>query len=207
MEPIRIPLFPLPMVLFPGTLVPLHIFEPRYREMVRDVMETDKRFGLLYHDPDESGPFLNEEGRIGTMALIRRHQPLADGRSMILVRGAERFQIHAEVTEGAAYYEAKVIPFEDQPGKVSGAELVARRKRSLALFKNVLQTQAHVPDAMPSFSVKRELSFRLAAVVRMDAFWQRELLEMRDEASRLDRLDPVFQAGIERWWAGGGIEA
>ena len=207
MEPFRIPLFPLPMVLFPGTLIPLHIFEPRYREMVRDVMESDKRFGLLYHDPDESGPFLNEEGLIGTVALIRRHQPLPDGRSMILVRGAERFQIRTEVMEDTPYYQAQVIPFEDQPGEISGPELVARRKRSLALFKNVLQTQAHAPDAMPSFSVKKELSFKLAAVVRMDPFWQKELLEMRDEASRLDRLDPVFQAGIERWWAGGGTEA
>ena len=85
MESFRIPLFPLPMVLFPGTLVPLHIFEPRYREMVRDVMEGEKRFGLLYHDPDESGPFMNEEGQLGTVAEIRRHQPLPDGRSMLLV--------------------------------------------------------------------------------------------------------------------------
>lgn len=207
MDPFRLPLFPLPMVLFPGTLIPLHIFEQRYREMVGHVMEGDQRFGLLYHDPDESGPFLNEKGQVGTVALIRRHQPLPDGRSMILVRGAERFQIHAEVTGGTPYYQADVIPYEDEAGEVSGPELVVRRKRSLALFKNVLQTQPHVPDAMPSFSVKREISFRLAAVVRMDPFWQQELLVMRDEASRLDRLDPVFQAGIERWWAGGGTEA
>jgi len=207
MEPFRLPLFPLPLVLFPGTLVPLHIFEPRYREMVSDVMEGERRFGLLYHDPDASGPFLNEEGQVGTVALIRRHQPLPVGRSMILVRGADRFQISSEVTGEALYYEAMVRPFEDEPEQVVGPELVAKRKRSLALFKNVLQTQAHVPDAMPSFSVKRELSFRLAAVVRMDPFWQQELLEMRDEAARLDRLDPVFQAGIERWWADGRTEA
>ena len=77
---------------------------------------------------------------------------------------------------------------------------MGRRKRSLSLFKNILQTLPHVPDGLPPFSVKRELSFRLAAVVRMDPFWQRELLELRDELARLDRLDPVFQAGIERWW-------
>ena len=78
---------------------------------------------------------------------------------------------------------------------------------SLALFKNILQTQPHVPEAMPTFSVKRELSFRLAAVVRMDPFWQRELLELTDEQERLDRLDPVFQAGIDRWWEDKGMEA
>ncbi len=207
MEPSRIPLFPLPMVLFPGTLVPLHIFEQRYRDMVSDVLEGEKRFGLLYHDPDESGPFMNETGRVGTVALIRRHQPLPDGRSMILVKGEDRFRIEEEVTGDALYYEAVVAPYEDHPPASDPAALVARRKRSLALFKNILQTQPHVPDALPSFSVKRELSFRLAGVVRMDPFWQKELLELRNEADRLDRLDPVFQAGIERWWAGGGTEA
>ncbi|MBT8395877.1 MAG: LON peptidase substrate-binding domain-containing protein [Gemmatimonadetes bacterium] len=207
MEPTRLPLFPLPIVLFPGTLVPLHIFEQRYRDMVADVLDKDKRFGLLYHDPDESGPFLTEEGRVGTVAVIKRHQPLPDGRSMILVRGEERFRIHDEVESDALYYEALVGPYEDKTGEIDPAAMVARRKRSLALFKNILQTQPHVPETMPSFSVKRELSFRLAGLVRMDPFWQRELLELRDESARLDRLDPVFQAGIERWWADGGLEA
>ena len=206
MDPFRLPIFPLPMVLFPGTLVPLHIFEPRYRQMVAEVLEGDKRFGFLYHDPDESGPFLNESGRVGTVAEVRRHQPLADGRSMILVRGAERFQIHSEVTSEVPYFEALVGSFEDEQVEDRGT-LVARRKRSLALFKNILQTLPHVPDALPTFSVKKELSFRLAAVVRMDPFWQRELLELRNELARLDRLDPVFQAGIERWWEKKGSEA
>jgi Lon protease-like protein len=206
MEPFRIPLFPLPMVLFPWTLVPLHIFELRYRELVKDVMGGNKQFGLLYHDPDESGPFMNEEGQLGTVAEIRRHQPLPDGRSMLLVRGLDRFRILHEVAEAAPYYEAMVVPYEDEPEEDRGM-LLARRKRSLDLFKSVLQTQPHVPDALPAFSLKREISFRLAALVRMDPFWQKELLEMRREVERLDRLDPIFQANIERWWENKGSEA
>lgn len=200
-----LPLFPLAMVLFPGTVVPLHIFEPRYRQMVTDVMEGDKRFGLLYHDSDEAGPFMNEPGHVGTIAEIRRHQPLEDGRSMILVRGVRRFQIGEEFVGDKLYYQAVAAPYEDEP--TDAAQLVVRRKRSLALFKNILQTLPHVPAAMPSFSTKKELSFRLAGVVRMDPFWQRELLEIKNEAERLDRLDPVFQAGIERWWEHKGNEA
>ncbi len=206
MEPFRIPLFPVPVVLFPGTMLPLHIFEPRYQQMVSHVMERDKSFGLLYHDPDESGPFMNEEGLVGTVAEIRRHQPFPDGRSMIMVRGAERFQIQSEVMGDALYFEATVTRYEDDP-VADPAKLVDRRKRSLALFKTILPTLPHVPDALPTFSVKRELSFRLSAVVRMDPFWQKELLELRDESARLDRLDPVFQAGIERWWENRGREA
>jgi Lon protease-like protein len=206
MEPYRLPLFPLPLVLFPGTLIPLHIFEPRYRQMVADIMRGPGRFGLLRHDPDEDGPFLNEPGRIGTVAEVRRHQPLRDGRSMILVFGVERFRTREEVAAGAPYYEALVEGYTDHPPADAHA-LVVQRSRSLALFQNVLHTLPHVPSALPSFSLREELSFRLAAVVRMDAFWQQELLEMQDEAERLSRLDPVFQAGIERWWEEGGPKA
>jgi Lon protease-like protein len=206
METIRLPLFPLPVVLFPGTVLPLHIFEPRYRQMVEHVMKGDKRFGLLYHDPDESGPFLNEEGRVGTVAEIRRHQLLPDGRSLILVRGVRRFQTVAEVQGEALYYEAEVGGYEDHPPQDSKA-LYQQRKRSLGLFKNLLRTQAHAPDALPTFRLKEELSFKLAAAVPMDPFWQQELLEMRDEGARLGRLDPVFFVGLERGWEEGGKEA
>lgn len=206
MEHVRLPLFPLPVVLFPGTVLPLHIFEPRYRQMVSHVLEGDRRFGLLYHDPDQMGPFLNEAGRVGTVAKVRKHQPLSDGRSLILVQGQSRFEIVSEVEGEALYYEAFVKDFEDDPPE-DPARLVTRRKRSLTLFKTILQTHPHVPEALPSFSVKRELSFRLAGLVRMDPFWQRELLESRDEMERLERLDPVFQAGIERWWEQRGSEA
>lgn len=198
MNTIRLPLFPLPLVLFPGTSIPLHIFEQRYREMVRDVLSGDRRFGILYHDPDEHGPFLNERGRVGTVAEVTRHQPLPDGRSMILVKGLRRFRIAREETGKAAYYQAWVGGYRDRAPEAPEL-LLARRRRSLALFRTVLQTFPHVPEALPTFRLKRELSFRLAAVVRMDPFWQQELLELRDEMERLTRLDPVFRAGMKRW--------
>jgi len=206
MNPVQLPLFPLPIILFPGTVLPLHIFEPRYRQMVEHVMEGDSRFGLLYHDPDEQGPFLNEEGRVGTVAEIRKHQLLPDGRSMILVRGLGRFQIMSEVQGEGLYYEATVAPYDDEvPGDPE--VLIQQRKRSLRLFKSILRTQSHVPGALPKFKLNEELSFRLAAAVRMDPFWQQELLEMRNEGARLLRLDPVFLAGLERGWEAGGEEA
>jgi Lon protease-like protein len=198
MDARRLPLFPLPIVLFPGTLIPLHIFEPRYRDMVADVLETDRQFGLIYHDPDRQGPFLSEEGRVGTVARIRRHQPLSEGRSLILVRGLDRFRIESEVEGPSLYYEALVTGLQDSPPGDREA-LVARRQRSLALFQSVLHTMPHVPEALPRFDVQEELSFKLAATLRMDPFWQQELLELRDEEARLSRLDPVFRAGIDRW--------
>lgn len=198
MDAQRLPLFPLGIVLFPGTVIPLHIFEPRYRQMVVDVMDGDRIFGLIYHDPERSNPFASEEGRVGTVAKIRRHQPLPDGRSIILVRGVRRFRIESPVEASSPYFQAVVSELLDDPPS-DPAALVARRKRSLALFQSVLQTLPHVPDALPSFDTEEDISFKLAAAVRMDPFWQQELLELRDETARLERLDPVFRAGFERW--------
>ena len=201
-----LPLFPLPVVLFPGTLIPLHIFEPRYREMVSRILESDRSFGLLYHDPDEMGPFMNEPGRIGTVAEVKKHQLLPGGRSLILVRGMERFRVVEEVQEGAPFYEARVAGVNDSPAQ-DPAGLVRRREGSLALFQTVLQTLPHVPDALPSFNIERELSFKLAAAARMDPIWQQEILEMREEEARLDRLDPVFRFGITHGQQGGKAQA
>ena len=201
-----LPLFPLPVILFPGTLIPLHIFEARYRTMVARIMDGDRQFGLLYHDPDEMGPFLNEPGRMGTVAEVKKVQPLPDGRSFILVRGLRRFRIVEETREGTPYFEARVAEVRDLPPADPEA-LVTRRKKSLELFRSMLRTLPHVPDALPVFDVERELSFKLAAAARMDPFWQQELLEMRDEAARLDRLDPVFRFGMDQWWENGKGEA
>jgi Lon protease-like protein len=187
-------------------MVPLHIFEARYREMLSRIMEGNHRFGILFHDPDESGPFMNEPGSVGTVARVARHQPLPDGRSLILVRGLHRFRIEEEVRAGAPYYEARVSPLLDLPPRDPLA-LVDRRRRSLALLETLLKKLPHVPNPLPSFDVDSEISFRLAAVVRMDAGWKQELLEMRDEVARLDRLDPVLRVGVDRWWEEGGSEA
>lgn len=202
----RLPLFPLPMVLFPGTLVPLHIFEPRYRRMVEDVLAEDSRLGILYHDPDEAGPFLNEPGRVGTVARIRRRLPLPEGRFLILVFGEGRFRTCRELSEGAPYYEALVEPYEDDPGE-DRTSLVIHRGRTLALFRGMLSTLSHGPAILPSVSLQEELSFKLAAAVRMEPSWQQELLELRRESRRLSRLEPVFRAGMERWRRNEGPKA
>ena len=201
-----LPLFPLPLILFPGTLMPLHIFEERYRRMVADLQEGDGEFGILWHDPDEHGPFMNERGRVGTVARIRRHQPLPDGRSLILVRGVERFSIVQEVQGETPYYQARVKPYEDLPASNPEA-LQERRTRALELFRTVLKGTPHAPEALPDFRVDEEISFKLAAAVRMDPFWQQELLESTDEVERLTRLTPVLQVGLERWWEEEGPQA
>jgi Lon protease-like protein len=86
-----IPIFPLGLVLFPGAVVPLHLFEPRYRAMLMDVGTTTKRFGIIA-PPNGTGEADLPAGRIGCVAEITSIEMLPDGRANILVEGCERFR-------------------------------------------------------------------------------------------------------------------
>jgi Lon protease-like protein len=80
----ELPLFPLPVVLFPGVPMPLHIFEPKYRQMLEDIRATNNLFGLSYFDPSTSDREVPPVGHIGCVAEVNETQTLPDGRSNIL---------------------------------------------------------------------------------------------------------------------------
>lgn len=187
----RLPLFPLPSVLFPGAMLPLHLFEPRYRQMAAHSLEGDRRFGLIYHDPDRSGPFITEPGLVGCVAEISRFQPLPDGQSRVLVRGAERFRIVEAVESDALYFEAMVEPYEDLPE--DDAERTQRVDNSRDLFQQVIDRLADDPKSVPGLSPDELPSFQIAQWIVIDATWQQDLLEMRREAERLDHIDALLR--------------
>ncbi|MEJ2541859.1 MAG: LON peptidase substrate-binding domain-containing protein [Gemmatimonadota bacterium] len=192
-----LPLFPLPVVLFPGAPMPLHIFEARYRRLVARCLEFDKRFGLLYHDSDVRGPFMNEVGQVGTVALIEDFQPLPDGRSLVLARGMERFEITRGIEQRELFYEAEIQPYPDETRPRPDAIQVVR-ERTLELFQAVVQRLDDPPGELPEFDLEADLSFQLAPTVQIDARWQQSLLELRQESHRLERLDAVFQAAVDQ---------
>ncbi len=191
----RLPLFPLPVVLFPGALMPLHVFEPRYRQMMAHCLESDRRFGLVYHDPDRQGPFDLEPGRVGCVAEILQFQPLPDGRSLVLTEGVERFRIEDGIESEALYFEALVDDYPDLDGGRRG--IVQRRRVSVELFHRVLLEVLNHPGPLPPVSTRGETAFQLAQAIRIDPAWQQELLETRGEARRLDRLDFLFRAILD----------
>src|SRR5262245_7108019 len=106
-----VPLFPLPIVLFPGALLPLHIFEPRYRALLADVVAGSHRFGIVV--PDDQGE--PAPGAIGTVARIRAIQPLPDGRSHVVVSGESRFRLKEIVPVDHPYLMGDTEPYEDEP--------------------------------------------------------------------------------------------
>lgn len=187
----RLPLFPLPVVLFPGAVTPLHIFEPRYRQMVARCLEYDRQFGLLFHDSDRMGPFERTEGRMGTVAQIGEFQLLPDGRSLLLAHGVARFRIEDGIESDSPYWEALVSVLEDSGPMATPA----RRRTTLGLLERVMaQMDGESSEASDlQFSQDDELSFQVAASIRTDPAWQQAVLEGNDEPSRLDLIDQLFQ--------------
>ena len=191
----RLPLFPLPVVLVPGALMPLHLFEPRYRQMAAHCLEADKRFGLIFHDADQHGPFRMEPGRVGCMAEILKFQPLPDGRSLVLAGGIERFEIEDGIESSSLYYEALV---REQPDLLDDpGELVQRRRASIRLFRQVAARVSPDSDPVPRPDEQLETAFQLAQAIRVDPHWQQELLEARSERARLDQLDALLRNVLE----------
>jgi Lon protease-like protein len=198
----RLPLFPLPVVLFPGAVMPLHIFEPRYRQMVARCLEYDRRFGLLYHDADRLGPFERTPGRVGTVAEIGEFRILPDGRSLLLARGIERFRIVDGIESDTRYLEALVEPLEDAAPDAGGdaeERRLERRRRTLDLLEVVVDRLGLPSDEtapLPPMDPAEEVSFRIAALIRTDPLWQHGLLTMDREEDRLDRIDDLLREAL-----------
>jgi Lon protease-like protein len=111
-----IAVFPLPLVLLPGEVLPLHIFEPRYRQMLTDIEGERNLFGISLFEAEEGKTDRPEPGSVGCVAELREVQPLPDGRSNILTQGVIRYSILDYVDIGMPYLTAEVRFFEDDEG-------------------------------------------------------------------------------------------
>src|SRR5437867_7646538 len=110
-----LPLFPLTTVLFPEMLLPLHIFEPRYRLLVRRCMDDDRPFGVVLIRSGQEVGAIAEPHAIGTEAKIMAFSPLSDGRSYVVVRGIRRFAVEQAMPDAEPYLVGRVA-FSASPG-------------------------------------------------------------------------------------------
>ena len=126
---VRLPLFPLNVVLFPGGYLPLHIFEERYRLMMRHCLEGDRRFGvvLISSGSDVGDPATPEA--VGTVAVIDEVRTLDDGRMLIGTKGERRFRI-VEIVDQLPYITAEVIPLEDDDSPVVDESLITEVRQA-----------------------------------------------------------------------------
>jgi len=190
-----LPLFPLPnVVLFPNVFLPLHIFEPRYREMVADALTSDRLIGMVLLRPGWERDY---EGRppvypIGCSGVITHVERLSDGRYNIVLRGLERFRILGE-DAGRAYRRAIVEPLAE--GQVEAddrrAIRVCRSKLDSILAPTAEKTGA---DArMPAAMSDEDLINALAQYLDLEPLEKQALLEERCLRTRAQSLVELLE--------------
>ncbi len=183
----ELPLFPLPdVVLFPQQLLPLHIFESRYRMLLQSVLETDRRFGIVRINPENG-----QMAEIGCCAEVLQHQTTEDGRSYIVSLGQQRFRV-LNITRETPFRSAMVSWMEDDTiedlSDLHGLSdtVGSALKDVFALTAKLQNRELDVPDDIPD--LPRELSFWIGAHLdNRAAAEQQELLELTDTRQRLER--------------------
>ncbi len=194
----RLPIFPLPAVLFPGTPLPLHIFEPRYKRMLADCLAADRCFGITPVPPARDVP---EPGTVGCVAEVRVNQELPDGRSNIVVLGGSRFVLARLLDESLPYLVAQVHTFDDDPDTQPASDetttvraLFARYFAGLRQLNDVEPEEPVLPDDPLS------LSFQVAGAIECDPGVKHRLLAERSTVRRFKALLlllPVLTSGVE----------
>ena len=192
----ELPLFPLPLVLFPGMPMPLHIFEERYRKMLADIRAGDNLFGLSYFDSNSSDKDVPPAGHIGCVAEVTETQALPDGRSNVLAVGVVRYQVEAYVERGDPYLVVRANYFEDD--EEDEAALAANSREVAAMFMRVANAirvindeRGNLPDI--SDTDPQKLSFLVAAAMEIEVETKQELLELRSTTERLSRLRDLLE--------------
>ena len=168
-------LFPLGVVLLPTERVPLHVFEPRYKELIGECLDSGTEFGLVLADDDGLRP-------VGTRASVTDvlHR-FPDGRMNVVVEGGERFRL-VRLTSGRSFQTAEVEPLEDD--EVDAADDV----RALALERYGRLAAAAGSEADELDAEAPVLSFEIAARIDFGAELKQQLLETRSEPERLETL-------------------
>jgi Lon protease-like protein len=182
----RFPLFPLGLVLLPDEVVPLHIFEDRYKLMIGECLDQDTPFGILW---------LADDGlrEIGCTALVTQVlEELDDGRLNVLVQGADPFRLTRRI-EDLPYPAGDVLLLDEEqdeaPGSPAGA--VARER-----YADLVE---RVTDSRPPEGDLEELdAYGMAATLDFALDAKQSLLELRSESDRLERLDELFRATLDR---------
>jgi len=201
-----LPIFPLPnVVLFPNVFLPLHIFEPRYREMTADALKSDRLIGMVLLRPGWEGEY---EGRppvypVGCSGVITHADQLDDGRYNIVLRGVERFRI-VEEDDRLSYRRARVDQAPDDSCRAEDrvvikgcrakldALLAPALERSLAVLGQETGNDARIPSAMPD----QDLVNTLAQYLDLEPLEKQALLEERSLRSRAQSLVELLEMKI-----------
>jgi Lon protease-like protein len=177
-----LPLFPLDLVLLPGIPLPLHIFEPRYREMISHCLEHKEPFGVVR---------AKEEGfeSIGcTAEILTVTKRYEDGRMDIVTQGRDRFEV-VLLNEELSYLQAEVILLADDPAQPALEEI----ESAVKLHGEILTLAGAVPENVKDIAGTL-VSFHLAGSLPLDLEFKQQLLTMKSEPERVRTLISYFES-------------
>lgn len=197
----HLPLFPLPLVLLPNELLPLHIFEPRYRRMLKDVETEKNMFGVTHFNPPESFIEKPETGSVGCVAEVREVQNLPDGRSNILTVGIIRYRLIDYVDAGEPYLVGDVEFFEDV--KEAAEVLNPLADEVFTLFKRVAKAAHKLSGERGRFpdipqTEPEQLSFLVTAAFNLEPELKYQMLETDSTVERLSRLREILLQTVDK---------
>jgi Lon protease-like protein len=168
------------LVLFPGTPLPLHIFEPRYKEMIGECLEQKKQFGVIRAQDTN----LADVGCTAEILAVTKQYD--DGRMDIVAQGRDRFEL-IEVNQERAFLRGEILLVEDDAERPSAAE----RSHAIELHRQILalaNAQQDLPEGQDA-----PLSYHLAGSLPLDLDFKQKLLSLRSEARRIQTVIEYFE--------------
>lgn len=188
-----LPLFPLEVVLFPHTMLPLHIFEERYKEMIDECITGELPFGVVLSRG-------NGVLRTGSTAMVEQVvQRFDDGRMDIIAVGGQRFEIQAIQTD-RSFFQAEVRYFDDDDDEPAGSRTILLAVSRFEELVRLIGDDTETPDADHP-----ELSFQLAQICQ-DLNFRQTLLQIRSEAARMEQVCEHLALLLERQRVGHDIK-
>ncbi len=193
---IELPLFPLNVVLFPGMVLPLHIFESRYRQMITECLQADKPFGVVLAQ-QISIPLQEVPYTVGTMAEIQDVDRLEDGRFTLMAKGTQRFRILSQHRE-KPYLSGFVEVYEDdvEPGE----DVVRYAKQANSLFNSyvtLLLKAANEQELHTSLpEIPEDLSYFIAYFLDIGDDQKQQFLEMTSTRRRLQEEITILRREV-----------
>jgi Lon protease-like protein len=197
-----LPIFPLGTVLFPGAILPLHIFEDRYKQMMRFAIENGERFGLSYH----SEAFIGREtppeiGSVGCVAKINAVVPLEEGKVNVISTGVIRYRVIG-LQQSEPFILARVEPFTDdlEPGADLNRifhDISEVCKRFLEAAQELDETGVLVNQQLPEDP--EDFSLIISSILPIDNDSKQNLLEMTSTRLRLTRLRQYVLSALSQY--------
>jgi len=193
-----LPLFPLPnVVLFPNVFLPLHIFEPRYREMVADAVASDRMIGMVLLRPGWEREY---EGRppvytVGCSGVLTHVERMADGRYNLVLRGLERFRI-VEEDHGRSYRRVSIEPLPETRLSADDRAAVRNQRSKLESMLSPAVERAGGDYRTPSAMSDEDLVNALAQYLDLEVLEKQALLQQPSLRTRAAALVELLEMKI-----------